>query len=117
VLVVVVPIGLVVQPFRQLGWTDGVGTLAYGAAAVAVLALVLPHRGVLLPGSVGTSLACAVEILQLTGVPAALAERFPPVALLLGSSFDAVDLVLLLAGGGGAVLALSMRPMVSPGAR
>ncbi|GAB2612421.1 hypothetical protein GCM10027067_24980 [Pseudactinotalea suaedae] len=113
-LVVVVLVGLAVQPFRQLAWTDGVGTLAYGAAAVAVAALALPRRGALLPGAIGTGLACAVEILQLTGVPAALSERFPPAALLLGSSFDPVDVLLLIAGGVGAVLALSVPSRVAP---
>ncbi len=104
---VAVLVGASVQPFRQLAWTDAVGTLAYAAAAVGVVALVLARRGALLPGAIGTGAACAVEILQLTGVPAALAERLPPVALLLGSSFDPVDLLLLIVGGAVATLALS----------
>jgi hypothetical protein len=102
--------GLAVQPFRELSWTDSVGTVAYGAAAVGVVALLLPRRGALLPGVVGTGLACAVEIVQLTGMPAALAERFPPIALVLGSSFDVVDLALLLVGGALATALLSVPP-------
>lgn len=35
-----------------------------------------------------------VELLQLTGVPLAIAERVPPVTLLLGTGFDARDLVV-----------------------
>lgn len=108
-LVVAVVIGLAVQPFRHLAWTDGVGTLAYAGAAVGMVALILARRGALLPGAIGTGLACAVEILQLTGIPAVLAERFPPIALLLGSSFDPRDLVLLLGGGALATLALATR--------
>ena len=43
----------------------------------------------------GAELWCVgVELLQLTGVPLALAERVPPVALLLGTGFDARDLVV-----------------------
>lgn len=100
-------VGLAVQPFRALAWTDGVGTIAYAAAAVAVVALVMPHRGALLPGAIGTGLALAVEILQLTGLPAAASERFPPITLLLGSSFDPVDVLLLILGGAAATLTLS----------
>lgn len=102
-----VAIGLVVQPLRELPWTDAVGTLAYAAAAVGVVGVLLPRRGALLPGAIGTALACAVELAQLTGGPARLAEQMPPLALLLGSSFDAVDLALLVLGGALATLALA----------
>lgn len=106
---VAVIIGLSVQPLRHLPWTDPVGTLTYAGAAVGLVALVIPRRGALLPGSIGTGLACAVEILQLTGIPADLAERVPPIALLLGSSFDPLDLVLLVVGGALATVALAHR--------
>lgn len=101
-------IGLAMQPFRHLAWTDAIGTLAYAAAAVAVVALLLPRRGAVLPGAIGTGLACAVELSQLTGIPAALAEKFPPVALVLGSAFDPLDLALLVLGGALATAALSV---------
>lgn len=109
VLVVAVVVGLGVQPWRELAWTDPVGTLAYAAAAVGAVALLVPRRGALLPGVVGTGLACAVEVAQLSGVPATLAERVPPLALLLGSRFSALDLALLVLGGAFATLALSVR--------
>lgn len=102
-----VTIGLAVQPMRELAWTDAIGTIAYAAAAVGVVGVLLPRRGATLPGAIGTTLACAVELAQLTGIPAALAERVPPLALLLGSSFDAVDLVLLVVGGVLAAVALT----------
>lgn len=106
-LLVATAVGLAVQPFRHLAWTDPVGTLAYAAAAVGVVALLLPHRGALLPGVIGTGLACAVETLQLTGIPARLADGFPPIALLVGSRFALVDVVLLVVGGALATVALS----------
>lgn len=117
-------IGLAMQPFRQLVWTDGVGTIAYAGAAVGVIALLLPRRdpssrsgraAALVPGAIGTGLACAVEIFQLTGIPAALADRFPPIALLLGRSFDPLDLGLLVLGGALATLALSASARGGPG--
>jgi len=110
VLAVAVGIGLTVQPFREHGWTDSVGTVAYAAAVVALVGVLLPRRGALLPGAIGTALACGVELFQLSGIPAQLADTLPAVALLLGRSFDAVDLVLLLVGGAAATLALAVRP-------
>lgn len=107
-LLIAVVCGLAAQPFRHLAFTDGVGTVAYAAAAVGVVALLLPRRGPWLPGLLGTGAACLVELAQLTGVPAALADRFPPVALLLGSRFDVVDLALLVVGGGLATAALAV---------
>jgi hypothetical protein len=111
VLLVAVVLGLGVQPWRPLPGTDAAGTLAYAAAAVGVAALLLPERGAWLPGVAGTAVACAVELAQLTPVPALVIDRAPVLALLLGRTFSVVDLVVLLAGGvlGTAALAVPGR--------
>lgn len=94
-----VALGLAVQPLRALPGTDLLGTLAYAGAAVGAVAVLLPRRGPLLPGAVGTTAACAVELAQLSGVPAELSARAPVLALLLGTTFSVVDLAALAAGG------------------
>lgn len=104
---VAVVIGLAVQPFRSQPWTDPVGTVAYAVAAVGLVAVLLPRRGALLPGLIGTGLACGVELLQLTGLPARLADTLPPAALLLGGRFDPADLLWLVVGGAVATGVLS----------
>lgn len=109
-LAVAVVIGLAVQPFREGGWTDPVGTVAYAGAAVGLMGVLLPRGGALLPGLIGTGLACGVELAQLTGIPARLAGQLPAVALLLGGRFDAADLVWLLVGGAARTFALTLRP-------
>lgn len=104
---VAVVIGLALQPFRDHGWTDPVGTVAYAAAAVGLVGMLLSRRGALLPGLIGTGMACGVELLQLTGLPARLGDRVPGLALLLGGRFDPVDLVWLVVGGATATALLS----------
>ena len=46
-----------------------------------------------------TVASVAVELLQLSGLPAAVSQAFPPAAWVLGSAFAATDLVGYLAGG------------------
>ncbi len=110
-LAVAVVTGLAVQPFRALDWTDPVGTTMYAAAAVGLVGVLLPRRGALLPGSIGTGLACVVELVQLTGIPAQLAGSVPAVALLLGTGFAVSDLLWLVVGG---VLATAVLGVATP---
>ncbi|OYO05872.1 hypothetical protein CGZ97_04075 [Enemella evansiae] len=107
VLIVALVVGLAVQPFRELPGTDAVGSAMYAAAAVGVWALLLPHRGALLPGLIGTVLACGVELWQLSELPQRIAATVPGAGLVLGGVFDPMDLLWLVAGGLLATLALA----------
>ena len=51
-----------------------------------------------LAAALGGVLSVAIELLQLTGLPAALATVFPPARLILGTSFAALDLVAYAIG-------------------
>jgi len=60
--------------------------------------------------ALGAFVICAgIELLQLTGLPATLADGFPPVRLLLGTTFSAVDLVAYLVGVIGAAVVSTTR--------
>jgi hypothetical protein len=60
--------------------------------------------------AVAAFVICAgIELLQLTGLPATLAEGFPPVRLLLGTTFSAIDLVAYLVGVIGAAVVSTTR--------
>lgn len=54
-------------------------------------------------------LCVGIELLQLTGLPASLAEVFPPARLVLGTTFAALDLVAYLLGTLAAVLVCTWR--------
>lgn len=78
---------------------DSVGTDIAGDALYAVLIylLVVMLAPRLRPASVAVIAATfcvAVELFQLTGLPRVWAESFRPIALVLGSGFDARDLVV-----------------------
>ncbi|GAB3312143.1 DUF2809 domain-containing protein [Epidermidibacterium keratini] len=107
VLLSALVIGLAVQPFRDVAGTDAIGSAAYAAAAVGVWGLILPGRGARLPGLIGTGLACAVELLQLTGLPQRIAEVVPGSGFVLGGQFDIADIIAMLVGGIIATFALA----------
>lgn len=96
-LVVVVATGLVVHAVGPPGApTDIAGDALYAVAAYAGLVLLFPRAARATVGALAGVWCVGVELLQLTGVPVALAQRLPPVALVLGSGFDARDLVVYL---------------------
>ena len=80
---------------------DVAGSVLYVGFAGMVLAAVRPALSSAAVASVAFAFAAAVELLQLTRLPQAVVVAFPPARLLLGSSFDPIDLV---AYTGGAVL-------------
>lgn len=100
VLVVVVALGLLVQLWRGPAWSDALGTVLYAAAVYLVLALVRPRTTPLVLGVVTLTLCVAVELAQLTGLPA----RVPQLRLVLGSGFACADLPWYAVGAGMAAL-------------
>lgn len=98
VLVGVVGLGLAVADVGTSPLADALGSALYTAAVYLVLALVRPRaREVPLAGA-ALAIAVAVELTQLTPVPAALVDLWSPVRLLLGTSFDPRDLLAYLIG-------------------
>ncbi|WZH36793.1 MAG: DUF2809 domain-containing protein [Microbacterium enclense] len=96
-LIVVIAAGLIVaRALPDSIATDIAGDALYAVATYAGLVLVWPrgHRVVL--AAVAATWCVVVELLQLSGIPATLAERFPPAALVLGTGFDPRDLLVYL---------------------
>lgn len=92
----------------------GVRTVADGAVAkyagdalctvlvCALVALCAPRARPLAVAGAGLGISWAVELLQLTGVPAALSERSAVARLVLGSTFNAPDLLWYAVGAAAA---------------
>ncbi|MFF2454538.1 DUF2809 domain-containing protein [Isoptericola sp. NPDC058082] len=89
------------------------------AALVAVLVLVVrPRTRALTAGLVGFALCAAVELLRLTSLPQALAERWPPLAPVLDAAFSPAGLLWCAAGAVlGAVAGVAVARAVSRGRR
>ncbi|RZU64752.1 uncharacterized protein DUF2809 [Microterricola gilva] len=102
----VVALGLLVR----FGVGGVVGDLLGGALYTILIALLVypllalgsVARGrlarVWLAAAIGCLFSVAIELLQLTGAPAALSTVFPPARLVFGTSFAALDLVAYACG-------------------
>lgn len=94
---VVVVTGLVVSRGDGL-LADLAGGVLYAALVHLLVLLLAPRVRVL--GAAGTALGLctAVELAQLTPLPAAAGAAWPPAAYVLGSTFVATDLLAYAAG-------------------
>ncbi|WP_161805501.1 DUF2809 domain-containing protein [Frigoribacterium sp. RIT-PI-h] len=78
---------------------DLLGSVLYTVLLALLLALVAPRLPAVIVSGAATVASVGVELLQLTGLPAAASAAFPPAAWVLGSTFAATDLLGYLAGG------------------
>jgi len=93
-LAAVVAAGLVVHAvLPDAAATDIAGDALYAAAAYLAVVLVAPSLPVLAIGGIAAAWCVAVELFQLTGLPLEWGMRFTPVMLVLGTVFDARDIV------------------------
>ena len=84
--------------------TDVAGDALYAVAVYAGLALLAPRMLPSLLAVIAAAWCVGVELFQLTGLPLAWAAGFPPAALVLGSGFDARDVVVYIAALAAAAL-------------
>lgn len=107
----VVAVGLGARASLPSPLAGPTGDVLYATLVVLLVAVVRPRTQPLVAAAVGFTVCVAVELLQLTGVPAALAERVPAVRLVLGTTFWAPDLLLYAVGAvlGGVLCVLVAR--------
>ena len=77
---------------------DPLGDALYATLVVLLVVLVRPRTAPASAALAGLALCAAVELFQLTGVPAELAARWPLVRLALGTTFWAPDLLRYAVG-------------------
>jgi hypothetical protein len=87
------------------------GDALYAALLYVVVAVIAPRLRAVVAAPIAFAVCAAVECLQLTGVPAALAQTVPGAALVLGTTFQWTDLLAYAIGAAaaGVVDALSRR--------
>jgi len=78
---------------------DLLGSALYTVLLALLLALVAPRLPALVTTGAATVASVGVELLQLTGLPAAASATVSPAAWVLGSTFTPTDLLGYLAGG------------------
>jgi hypothetical protein len=97
-LVLTIGAGLVVHAaLPDSSATDIAGDALYAVAAYLAVVLIAPRLPALAVGGIAMLWCVGVELFQLTGLPLAWGAEFPPAMLVLGTVFDARDLVVYIA--------------------
>lgn len=79
-------------------WDDHLGDACYAAMIVVVLAFARPACARVRLALVAFAIGAAIELFQLTGLPAEWARAFRPLALVFGTTFAWADLVAQAVG-------------------
>ncbi|MFF9866040.1 DUF2809 domain-containing protein [Streptomyces sp. NPDC013953] len=79
-------------------WSGYAGDALYTVLVVALVVAAAPRLRPVVAAGIALGFSCAVELFQLTGVPAALAARSRLAPLVLGTSFHAPDLLRYAVG-------------------
>ena len=79
-------------------WTGPLGDALYAVLAFLLVAFAAPQARTAVLAAAALGVCATIELLQLTGVPAALGRAFPPARLVLGTGFLWSDLLLYLVG-------------------
>ncbi len=74
--------------------TDIAGDALYAAAAYSFIVVLVPRLRLPWVGLIAGVWCVGIELFQLTGVPLAAGQAFPPAMLVLGTVFDPRDLVI-----------------------
>ncbi len=96
-------VGLAVRfALRRGAVSDVAGDGLYAILIYLIVVFLAPRARAAVAAVVAGSLCVAIELFQLTGLPVAWAATFPPIALVLGTGFDARDIVVYLVAVAGA---------------
>ncbi len=91
-------LGLVLHFFVPGDVSSLIADALFTVLLYLLFALVLPAAGRIWVALAAFGVSAFIEIAQLTGVPAALAESFPAARLVFGTDFSALDLVAYAVG-------------------
>lgn len=77
--------------------SDVAGDVLYAVLVYLLAVAAMPRRAIWVPALSAWVWCTAVELFQLTGLPLAWGREFPPLMLVLGTVFDARDLLVYTA--------------------
>lgn len=96
-LALTVGLGVVVHTaLPDIAATDIAGDALYAIAVYLFVVLLTPRMSPLFVGGIAAVWCVGIELFQLTGIPEAVGAVFSPAMLVLGTVFDARDLVIYL---------------------
>ena len=101
----IVVLGLSIRTLSDAAWTGPAGDGLYAVLVYVLVAILVPSKSKALIAAAAVAVCLMIELFQLTGLPAELGEFWPPVRLVLGTTFGTAD---LLAYAGGAAVAYTV---------
>ncbi|MFC7402864.1 DUF2809 domain-containing protein [Citricoccus sp. GCM10030269] len=93
-----VALGLGVRWFGDGAWTGPVGDALYAVLIYLLVSLAIPRRSPMLVAGIAVVICALVELFQLSGLPLQWAETWPPIRLVLGTTFGWSDLLAYVLG-------------------
>lgn len=93
-----VVLGLSIRTFSDTAWTGPAGDGLYAVLVYILVAIVVPSKSKALTAAAAVTVCVTIELFQLTGLPAELGESWPPLRLVLGTTFGAADLLAYTCG-------------------
>ncbi|MDR6508639.1 DUF2809 domain-containing protein [Arthrobacter oryzae] len=91
-----------IRTLSDAAWTGPAGDGLYAVLVYVLVAILIPSKSKALIAAAAVTICVVIELFQLTGLPAELGEAWPPLRLVLGTTFGTAD---LLAYAGGAAVA------------
>lgn len=96
--VLVIPVGLAARFLPGGIIADAAGGVLYAILIYLLVAFVAPRWAGLKVAALALGICVVIELFQLTPIPATLGAAFPPLRLVLGSTFVATDLIAYAVG-------------------
>lgn len=93
-----VVLGLSIRTLRDAAWTGPAGDGLYAVLVYVLVAILIPSRSKALIAAAAVTACLMIELFQLTGLPASLGESWPPLRLILGTTFGAADVLAYACG-------------------
>jgi hypothetical protein len=109
-----VALGLTIRTLGDGAWTGPAGDALYAVLIYLLVAILVPGRPRALIAVTAASVCVLIEVFQLSGLPAELAQSWPLIRLVLGTTFGVADLV---AYAGGCAVACAADRALSGAAR
>ncbi|WP_264797360.1 ribosomal maturation YjgA family protein [Arthrobacter mangrovi] len=91
-------LGLSVRALGEPAWAGPAGDALYAVMVYVAIAFLLPRKPRPLAALAALAACTAIELFQLTGIPAALASAWTPIRLVFGTTFGLFDLAAYAAG-------------------
>ncbi|MGP9617478.1 ribosomal maturation YjgA family protein [Arthrobacter sp. AOP36-A1-22] len=110
----VIAAGLAARFLLHGGFADAAGGVLYTVLVYLLVGLLRPGWRPVRLAAIALAISCAVELLQLTGLPGALSAIVPPMRLVLGTTFSLTDPPAYVVG---ALLALAVDCLLRCGTR